>query len=268
MWVRSLGSIAKQLLTRRRRARVIGISSAGVFIQLNPVLDSALNPVLDLALDAEPASMNRPLWVVFLSPDWMSGPLTLNLPGEAAFFEKIRPGDEIRAGPDELFWLRLNARLELGRAEIWQASPPASPGSLLAPAVRRAYLAQVVQLALADRPASGWSGLLPALAGGGSHPGPGGYLDPTGIPAQVLPAIRTIKDALNDNDSQRLAQALGSLSGLGGGLTPSGDDLTLGFLLASSRWGEILLPDLDRAALAHLVVQRALARRRLDCPPA
>jgi hypothetical protein len=240
MWVRKLGSIARQQLLRVSSARVIGLSSAGVFIQLDP------------GVDAGPVSF----WVVFLARDETPGPLTLNLPGKEAFFRKIQSADELMVGPDELVFSRLDRRLDFSRAEIWQA-PPANLSSreLLSPAARRSRLAEVVRQAMALRPASGWSMLLPDLAADPSSLPVVG--DESGLPAQLLPAIQNIQIALKQKDSPRLAEALGSLSGLGGGLTPSGDDLTLGVLLASSRWGELLLPGLDRVELAAQVMQRS-----------
>jgi hypothetical protein len=246
MWVRRIGSIARQQLQRVQTARVIGLSSAGIFIQLDP------------AVDAEPVAP----WVVFLARQETPGPLTLNLPGEAAFFRKIQPGDDLTASPDELVFSRLDGILDLRRAEIWQA-PPAnrSSGVVVSPAARRSRLADVVRQAAAIRPASGWSVLLPVLAddptsmpGLGDRPGRPGL---PGLATQLLPAIRDMQIALQKKDGFGLAEALGRLAGSGSGLTPSGDDLALGLLLASSRWGELLLDGLDRAELAARVVRRA-----------
>jgi hypothetical protein len=239
MWVRRLGSIARQQLLRVQRARVVGLSSAGVFIQLGPVTDPAPEPE------------GEPPWVVFLSPGETPGPLTLNLPGEAAFYRRIRPADEMIVAPDEVSWPRLDASLVLSRAEIWQAPPVEQiPGVVFSPAARRSRLVEVVRLALAERPPSGWSALLP-----GQEAGPDGL--PGQLPGQLLPAIREIQAALKANDGFGLARALGGLAGLGSGLTPSGDDLALGLLLATSRWGASLLPGFDRPELGGLVVQHA-----------
>jgi len=45
--------------------------------------------------------------------------------------------------------------------------------------------------------------------------------------------------------------------GLGPGLTPSGDDLVLGFLLAVNRWGNLLYHSLDVQGLNRAIQQAA-----------
>jgi hypothetical protein len=54
-----------------------------------------------------------------------------------------------------------------------------------------------------------------------------------------------------------MAVELEGLLGLGSGLTPSGDDLTMGFLLYLKRWGHVLAPGLDLATLAPVIVPLA-----------
>ena len=45
--------------------------------------------------------------------------------------------------------------------------------------------------------------------------------------------------------------------GLGEGLTPAGDDITIGFLLAANRWGDILLPNQDVPAINRAILDSA-----------
>jgi hypothetical protein len=61
-------------------------------------------------------------------------------------------------------------------------------------------------------------------------------------------------------DTKALIAALIPNLGLGGGLTPAGDDLALGFLLAANRWGKLLRPSLDLPAINQALVQAAYAR--------
>jgi len=60
-----------------------------------------------------------------------------------------------------------------------------------------------------------------------------------------------------------LLPALHPLLGQGSGLTPSGDDIILGFLLALSRWGHILSPNLDLQALQQPLISQAYRRTTL-----
>jgi hypothetical protein len=48
--------------------------------------------------------------------------------------------------------------------------------------------------------------------------------------------------------------------GYGRGLTPSGDDLLLGLLLALARWGDILAPALDIETINRLATSQACQR--------
>jgi hypothetical protein len=71
--------------------------------------------------------------------------------------------------------------------------------------------------------------------------------------------------------AQPIANALGALLGLGQGLTPSGDDLVAGFLLALNRWGARLSPEIDTATLNQEIIMNtrsatsALAASLIEC---
>ena len=109
-------------------------------------------------------------------------------------------------------------------------------------------MADMTRLALAIRPGAGWSALLP-----GAEAGPDG---PANLPPAIPPALQVLRAALARADSFSAAEPLGYLLGLGSGLTPSGDDLALGLLLAVSRWGEVLAPRLNRDDFTTRVVQQ------------
>jgi hypothetical protein len=51
------------------------------------------------------------------------------------------------------------------------------------------------------------------------------------------PPMRRLQAACQDGSADAIVRALEGFLGLGPGLTPSGDDLVMGFLLAKSRWG-------------------------------
>jgi len=60
-----------------------------------------------------------------------------------------------------------------------------------------------------------------------------------------------------------LLPALLSMLGQGTGLTPAGDDVILGCLLALSRWGQILSPNLDFQALQQPLISQAYRQTTL-----
>jgi hypothetical protein len=83
--------------------------------------------------------------------------------------------------------------------------------------------------------------------------------------------VKRLQLALREGQLAAIADCLEAILGLGAGLTPSGDDVTAGILLALTRWGHVLAPDLEIKALAEDVVQRAyrktttLAANLIEC---
>jgi hypothetical protein len=58
-------------------------------------------------------------------------------------------------------------------------------------------------------------------------------------------------------DISRIIATLETYLGLGEGLTPAGDDLVLGYLLAINRWGDLLYLDLDISRINQAIRQAA-----------
>jgi hypothetical protein len=54
-----------------------------------------------------------------------------------------------------------------------------------------------------------------------------------------------------------MVSTLEQFLGFGPGLTPSGDDLVLGFLLAVNRWGNLLYPNQDVQSINRVIQQAA-----------
>jgi hypothetical protein len=75
--------------------------------------------------------------------------------------------------------------------------------------------------------------------------------------SDILAALRL---ALDGQEAARIAAAIQPLLGMGAGLTPSGDDLALGLLLALNRWGQTLAPGLDLKLLNREIVRGAYER--------
>ena len=224
MRVHTIGSLARQQLTRAQTGRVIGRSSHGLYLRL----DSA--------------------WVIFLAWDGSPGPLSLNLASGSSL--DLPQATAVQLTAAGLGFPPPMGLLDLSAARVWQApAPESSPAGLLPQPERAARLADTTRLALAIRPGAGWSALLP-----GAEAGPDG---PANLPPAIPPALQVTRAALARADSFSAADALGYLLGLGSGLTPSGDDLALGLLLAVSRWGEVLVPRLNRDDFTTRVVQCA-----------
>ncbi len=68
---------------------------------------------------------------------------------------------------------------------------------------------------------------------------------------------------LKTGDLDGILAALTPLLGLGAGLTPAGDDMLLGLLLAYHRWGSALRPSFDVAKLSDLLNRAASQKTTL-----
>jgi hypothetical protein len=66
-----------------------------------------------------------------------------------------------------------------------------------------------------------------------------------------------LQQALKSRDARRILPVLEWFLGRGPGLTPSGDDLIAGLLLALHRWGDVLCPKLDLEELSRRLLPLA-----------
>jgi hypothetical protein len=219
----TIGRAANERLSQPQQAALIGASSRGLFLRL---------------ADG---------WVVFLSREAHPGPLTvqagtrLPAPGEAEADRLAQVNSE------GIFFSNGSLSLLTGGAAIWDA--PARPARHAPPEERRARLASVCRRLTEGAP-RGFSTLLPAVCGAAPA------REASDHPAAGL--LRELQASLQIG--QAPAAALGACLGLGSGLTPSGDDLIMGLLLALNRWGDILRPGFSAVQLNDLIVEEAWRR--------
>ncbi|WP_326777174.1 DUF2877 domain-containing protein [Streptomyces sp. NBC_01445] len=92
------------------------------------------------------------------------------------------------------------------------------------------------------------------------------------LPPPLAPRLTDLRHALHTDKSSEVLRAARTLVGLGPGLTPSGDDILCGALLASRAWGGPLAPLSEAVADATLrtpLLSAALLRHavRGECVP-
>ncbi len=92
------------------------------------------------------------------------------------------------------------------------------------------------------------------------------------LPPPLAPRLTDLRRALHADDAGEVRRAARALVGLGPGLTPSGDDILCGALLASRAWGGPLAPLSEAVADASLrtpLLSAALLRHavRGECVP-
>lgn len=170
-------------------------------------------------------------WVVFLSKESYRGPLTINVMGEAGLFRLINAGDEVKAAEGYLVFQRTGLRLGMDSAELWQPHPVVEDHAELAgTSARLEFVSRQI-------------------------------LKETGVfSVEILQGLR---QGLHDRRIEQISGAVESLLGLGTGLTPSGDDLAVGLLMALNRWRACFPLDFPFEAINQRVVASSAERTTL-----
>jgi len=213
-----IGNVALETLLMTGRGQVTGQTSGGVF----------------LSTEAG--------WVLFLSFSAWHGPLTINLLPVAREDLPIDLHSPFTIESRAISFPQERTKIEFDRAERW--SPPPRPLEVFPLIERVQHFAQVsteVTAGLADRFEPGQDSIsnLDAFF----YPGTSG--------------LSEVRAALATCQPDRIIAALTAYLGRGPGLTPAGDDLTLGFLLALNRWGDRLHPDLTPEAINLALIDAA-----------
>jgi hypothetical protein len=168
-------------------------------------------------------------WVIFLSFEPFRGPLTLNSFLHPHLFQSVTPGLTVSVSCNTLIFDALGVEVDLAGAVLWSppAREPAAPANF---AGRRDRLDSVCQKVLAERGDT------------------------------ISDAFLSEFTTAPGKDIHNARAAIENSLGLGPGLTPAGDDLALGYLLAINRWGDLLCPDLDLAEINRTLRQAAYHR--------
>lgn len=221
--VGEMGAIARELLSQDQAATMIGVTGRGAFLSL--------------------ASG----WVIFLSPEADRGPLTLNCPGQAANLKFLKSGAKARIQQKHIYLPQAGLLFDTDQAVTWEAPP--TNREVLPPARRKVVLQLVARHALQAGKTSPVSELLPILFDSTDQQGFQGNI--------LLKRIERLRRNLQDGEIVAAGEEMRAFLGLGAGLTPSGDDLALGLMLALARWGHSLAPALDLKGLSDILLPLA-----------
>ena len=194
----SIGFQANQVLSRNSSAEVYGISRRGIYLQT----------ANDLTL--------------FISFENFRGPLTLNFSGDPEVFSGIKPGAAVKVKTNKIIFSTTRLELSINNIEPW--IPPDAPRFIKPQKKFLDDLYQQSKLLVGDDP---FFPLLEIVLTAKSIPLPG-FPD---FFERIVYLSRSLKTGLASN----LAWELEKLLGAGPGLTPLGDDLILGILLAINR---------------------------------
>lgn len=223
-----IGRVASGLLSDEPVASVQGTSSRGVFVSLGSG------------------------WVVFLSVEGYRGPLTINLPGDSVL-PPYEDGTPIVISGSLIDIPGTRRRFLFEQAEIWQAPP--LPTEVLPVEQRLNRLADITQELSLMQKESLFADFLAAL------------LDDN---VRATTHLNGVNNTLNEmwmaileHKKGAFLNACGAVLGLGAGLTPSGDDLITGLVLALSRWEGVVLPNLEKEDLFADLIPMAYEKTSL-----
>ena len=166
--------------------------------------------------------------VLFLSGETYRGPLTLNLKGNDGIFSQIHPGDAILIRDRNLYWSKTGILISTDEAKEWKPSDLSN--TVLSPIERTKKINKLCRLA------------------------------PFKLESFSPEELEGVRLALLVGSETNLIDALIPFLGRGTGLTPSGDDLIVGFLLSLNRWGRIFHPHLKMEGVNLSINQEARQR--------
>ncbi len=222
-FAKNIGRLAYESLTPDQDAFLIGVTSRGLFVRIG---DSR---------------------VIFLSFETYRSPLTLTLTEDAAELRSLEHGAPVRITSGQLIFPDAGVAVTVHPNAVWQQPPPSSPARPVAEQLDNLRFF-ATQVAFAKN-GQGFSALLPPLLGLPTATAPGDD--------SLLTTLPGLRQALKNADLPASAETVGKLLGMGSGLTPSGDDVVVGLLLALNRWRPALWPGGDLERLNALVVEAA-----------
>ena len=187
----SIGLAAAQITSRGGEAKVMGVTSRGVFLSIEQR-------------------------VLFVSFERWRGPLTINV--DEVFDCAI--GEAVRMSAARLVFPTIE--IDLSAAEVWQSTPSAIARPI---ADQREALKQLASSVLARKEPEGFGPLLPHLL---DLPEKQAL---SASEAALLARLKQLRESIHQQALDQTTTLIESLLGLGRGLTPSGDDVTIGLLL-------------------------------------
>jgi Protein of unknown function (DUF2877) len=225
------GKKLQALLDTPHQGTVVGATSRGIFIRLESD------------------------WVLFLSYEGFRGPLTLNLTGDRSILRGIDINCTVEIQDGKIQIPSPGIEIDFRRAKTWEAPPPSE--IILSAANRIGSLKTAAELILSQKRESGLYLTLKNLLGFELS-------DPPLAQAQnEWPDCVRLLQFLKEADLEGILAALTPFLGRGAGLTPAGDDMILGLLLAYHRWGSVLRPLFNVTRLNDLVIREASQKTTL-----
>lgn len=224
----SIGFLAYQSLSSSAPAWVTGSTSRGVFLR------------------------TQTDGILFISTERYHGPLTIILAEPPGWLSKVHQEMPVLLEEGQITLEGLKTAITIPPEAVWHPPLPSGPASH-ADEIHPRLLA-VARRVLLIKGSQGFGGLLAALLG---------LANPDDLPveqASLWQKTQNVLAALPGTDVQALLLALAGFSGYGRGLTPSGDDLVMGLVLALNRWQAAFRVIFDLSAFNQQIVELVSAR--------
>lgn len=193
--VTQIGGLAQGALVPGSSGKVTGITSKGIF------------------LDAERR-------ILFLTTADYKSPYNLQLPELASMVERLQVGDAWKVLDRSILFMDEELRVDINNAMVWCPEPL----TVIETDSQYQYkhMQEVVNQIYHQDPAKGWAFLVP------SRP-------QNSLEAAIIRMTSEFTSSYNKADLDGCLAASRPILGLGGGLTPSGDDWLAGFILLHAR---------------------------------
>ena len=220
-----LGYKAEGVINRISNAAVFGKSERGIFLQ----------PLDDLTL--------------YISFENFRGPLTLNLTGDSVLLDQVKSGNPVKVKKSGILFPNLGLKILLDGAETW--SHNTNPITNIPD---QDQLKSVVGQAKKILGNESLFPLLEMVISGDPAPLP----DHPGLIEKVIHVLDEMRDgSLGQSKTTDLLNAITGLIGAGPGLTPLGDDIILGILLAFNYRKESIFPEISLEDLNQMILDAA-----------
>ena len=194
----SLGYCAARIINQRVHGKVIGLTSRGVFLAVEP--DQ----------------------ILFLSGEIYQGPLTINLAQRLDFRKHFNLGDTCDLSPEQLSFQKCRIKIPKG-TRIWRPAPIVFTKDTWSAVLKRG---RRLAAALVKTTQDGL--FLPFLKAVSCR-----YEDGNPFHPSSEKDLWTHLPGCGEGQPRDFTQHLLGLIGRGKGLTPSGDDFLIGYLLAA-----------------------------------
>ena len=224
--IRHIGLLAMDTLSAEKTATLFSVTSRGIFLLFQ----------------------NQRM--VFLSFENFRGPLTANLfDGKSRFFNQSQK-ETVLIFDEGIHFPSSEIKISTSKAEVW--NPPFPKENSIHHQERIRLMRSLALDVYQHKPDAGMSKLLPYLVDFNQ-----GDVNLDDHFEELRTKIDMLREQLAHSDWIALTETLISFLGVGSGLTPSGDDFIIGFLLSLNRWKSILIPGRDLSGLNRNVVAAA-----------